>query len=146
MKCMKTLALVAVAAICTSVIAMQKDDPAKKLGVLVGKWETEGKFTGTENKSSSTLECRWSPMGKLASDLCVCAPHKRSAGTATLPRVSCSIRVSPIPHPPVPVSDFHMVLRRLARTGGLRQLCADRRQDEVRPIQAIAQAIATKGL
>jgi hypothetical protein len=61
---MKTLVLVcAVAAICMSATAMQKDDPTKKLGILVGKWETEGRFTGTENKSSSTLECRWSPMG-----------------------------------------------------------------------------------
>lgn len=64
MKCMKTLVLVvAVAAMCMSVIAMQKDDPTKKLGLLVGKWETEGTFTGTTNKSSSTMECRWSPMG-----------------------------------------------------------------------------------
>ena len=64
MKCMKTLVwVVAAIAMCMSVTAMQKDDPTKKLGVLVGKWETEGKFTGTENKSSSSLECRWSPMG-----------------------------------------------------------------------------------
>ncbi len=63
MKCMKTLVWVAATAICMSATAMQKDDPTKKLGVLVGKWETEGKFTGTENKSSSSLECRWSPMG-----------------------------------------------------------------------------------
>ncbi|HET9364219.1 MAG TPA: DUF1579 family protein [Candidatus Angelobacter sp.] len=64
MKCIKTLVLIAaVAAMCISAIAMQKDDPTKKLGILVGKWETEGTFTGTANKSSSTLECRWSPMG-----------------------------------------------------------------------------------
>lgn len=64
MKCTKILiGFAATAAMCMSVIAMQKDDPTKKLGILVGKWETEGKFTGTENKSSSSLECRWSPMG-----------------------------------------------------------------------------------
>jgi hypothetical protein len=64
MKCAKILiGLAAVAAMCMSVTAMQKDDPTKKLGVLVGKWETEGKFTGTENRTSSSLECRWSPMG-----------------------------------------------------------------------------------
>src|SRR5262249_12260889 len=61
---MKKVVLVgAVAGMYMSTGAMQKDDPTKKLGLLVGKWETEGKFSGTENKSSSTLECRWSPMG-----------------------------------------------------------------------------------
>ena len=42
--------------------AFQSDDPAKKLGAFVGKWETEGTFA-TGQKASTTLECRWSPQG-----------------------------------------------------------------------------------
>ena len=42
--------------------AFQADDPAKKLGAFVGKWETEGTLA-TGQKTSSTLECRWSPQG-----------------------------------------------------------------------------------
>jgi hypothetical protein len=42
--------------------AFQVDDPAKKLGAFVGKWETEGAFA-TGQKTSTTLECRWSPQG-----------------------------------------------------------------------------------
>jgi hypothetical protein len=38
------------------------DDPTKKLGAFVGKWETEGAFTGGQ-KTSTSLECRWSPQG-----------------------------------------------------------------------------------
>ncbi|HET8888412.1 MAG TPA: DUF1579 family protein [Candidatus Angelobacter sp.] len=40
----------------------QTDDPTKKLGAFVGKWETEGAFAGGQ-KTSTTLECRWSPQG-----------------------------------------------------------------------------------
>ena len=40
----------------------QSDDPTKKLGAFVGKWETEGAFTSGQ-KTSTTLECRWSPQG-----------------------------------------------------------------------------------
>jgi hypothetical protein len=40
----------------------QSDDPTKKLGALVGKWETEGAFTSGQ-KTSTSLECRWSPQG-----------------------------------------------------------------------------------
>lgn len=42
--------------------ATQNDDPTKKLGAFVGKWETEGSFTSGQ-KTSTTLECRWSPQG-----------------------------------------------------------------------------------
>ena len=42
--------------------AAQSDDPTKKLGAFVGKWETEGAFTNGP-KTSTTLECRWSPQG-----------------------------------------------------------------------------------
>jgi hypothetical protein len=52
-----------IVAMCTAVAATQSDDPAKKLGILVGKWHTEGMFTGTVKKVSSNLECRWSPQG-----------------------------------------------------------------------------------
>jgi hypothetical protein len=38
------------------------DDPKTKLGILVGKWQTQGAFTGGD-KISTTLECRWSPQG-----------------------------------------------------------------------------------
>jgi hypothetical protein len=40
----------------------QAEDPTKKLGAFVGKWETEGAFTSGQ-KTSTTLECRWSPQG-----------------------------------------------------------------------------------
>jgi hypothetical protein len=40
----------------------QSDDPTKKLGAFVGKWQTEGSFTSGQ-KTSTTLECRWSPQG-----------------------------------------------------------------------------------
>ena len=40
----------------------QSEDPTKKLGAFVGKWETEGSFTSGQ-KTSTTLECRWSPQG-----------------------------------------------------------------------------------
>src|SRR6185312_4850152 len=42
--------------------ASQAEDPTKKLGAFVGKWETEGAFTSGQ-KTSTTLECRWSPQG-----------------------------------------------------------------------------------
>jgi hypothetical protein len=38
------------------------DDPTKKLGAFLGKWETEGAFTSGQ-KTSTRLECRWSPQG-----------------------------------------------------------------------------------
>jgi hypothetical protein len=38
------------------------EDPTKKLGAFVGKWQTEGSFTSGQ-KTSTTLECRWSPQG-----------------------------------------------------------------------------------
>jgi hypothetical protein len=40
----------------------QSEDPTKKLGAFVGKWETEGAFTSGQ-KTSTSLECRWSPQG-----------------------------------------------------------------------------------
>ncbi|HEX3586387.1 MAG TPA: hypothetical protein VH024_10350 [Candidatus Angelobacter sp.] len=42
--------------------AKPADDPAKKLGAFVGKWETEGAFASGQ-KTSTSLECRWSPQG-----------------------------------------------------------------------------------
>ena len=43
-------------------VAGQKpaDDPAKKLGAFLGKWQTEGTFSNG-GKVHSELECRWSP-------------------------------------------------------------------------------------
>ncbi|MBZ5489966.1 MAG: hypothetical protein LAO76_03425 [Acidobacteriia bacterium] len=40
----------------------KSEDPTKKLGAFVGKWETEGAFTSGQ-KTHTTLECRWSPQG-----------------------------------------------------------------------------------
>jgi hypothetical protein len=42
--------------------AAQAEDPTKKLGAFVGKWETEGSFTSGQ-KTHTSLECRWSPQG-----------------------------------------------------------------------------------
>ncbi|MGC2694888.1 MAG: hypothetical protein WA738_03775 [Candidatus Angelobacter sp.] len=41
---------------------VQTDDPAKKLGVLAGQWQTEGTFSSGA-KISTSLDCRWSPQG-----------------------------------------------------------------------------------
>jgi Protein of unknown function (DUF1579) len=41
----------------------QADDPTRKLGALLGKWQTEGALTGSDNKVTSALECRWSQQG-----------------------------------------------------------------------------------
>ena len=38
------------------------EDPTKKLGAFLGKWETEGAFASGQ-KTSTSLECRWSPQG-----------------------------------------------------------------------------------
>lgn len=55
----------------------QGDDPTKKLGAFLGKWQTEGSFTGSDNKISSVLECRWSPQGVFL----VCDQMVSMAGT-----------------------------------------------------------------
>jgi hypothetical protein len=44
-----------------SMAAPQAVDPTKKLGVFLGKWQTEASFTGSDIKIASTLECHWSP-------------------------------------------------------------------------------------
>jgi hypothetical protein len=46
----------------TQSTAASTEDPVKKLGAFVGKWETEGAFTSGQ-KTSTTLECRWSTQG-----------------------------------------------------------------------------------
>ena len=43
--------------------AQQKDDPAGRLMVFLGRWETEATLTATGAKASSVLDCRWSPQG-----------------------------------------------------------------------------------
>ncbi len=60
---MKSVFYVLAVAACISLGVAQADDPAKKLGAFLGKWQTEGAFTGSDTKISSTLECRWSPQG-----------------------------------------------------------------------------------
>jgi len=57
--------------------AAQSDDPTKKLGAFVGKWETEGAFTNGP-KTSTTLECRWSPQGSYL--VCDQLVHMGAAG------------------------------------------------------------------
>jgi hypothetical protein len=47
---------------CAAQLAQAPDDATRKLGAFVGKWKTEGAFTSGQ-KTSTTLECRWSPMG-----------------------------------------------------------------------------------
>ncbi len=49
-------------ALCPAQAAPTVDEATKKLGVFLGKWKTEGSFA-TGQKTSTTLECRWSPMG-----------------------------------------------------------------------------------
>lgn len=60
---MQTAKLLFLMALSIAVCAAQTaEDPTKKLGAFVGKWKTEGAFTNGA-KTSTTLECRWSPMG-----------------------------------------------------------------------------------
>jgi hypothetical protein len=40
--------------------AVPTDDPTKKLGAFLGKWEVEGAFANGD-KVSSKLSCQWSP-------------------------------------------------------------------------------------
>ncbi len=50
---------------CISLGMAQSDDATKKLGVFMGKWQSEGMFSDTPfsraGKVSSNIECRWSP-------------------------------------------------------------------------------------
>ena len=55
--------LICLATAAYAVSTAQVEDPANKLGVFLGKWQTEGQFTGSDNKVESSLECRWSPQG-----------------------------------------------------------------------------------
>jgi hypothetical protein len=43
-----------------SAVAAPPDDPTKKLGAFLGKWELEGAFANGD-KVSSKLNCEWSP-------------------------------------------------------------------------------------
>ena len=63
MKTAKLLCLfAALSAACAAQTAPSTDDATKKLGAFLGKWKTEGAFLSGQ-KTSTTLECRWSPMG-----------------------------------------------------------------------------------
>jgi hypothetical protein len=62
MRVARILSAMLVAALVSGSNAVQTDDPTKKLGAFVGKWETEGAFTSGQ-KTSTSLECRWSPQG-----------------------------------------------------------------------------------
>jgi hypothetical protein len=54
--------LVVFVGLCAAQTAQPADEATKKLGAFVGKWKTEGVFSSGQ-KTSTTLECRWSPMG-----------------------------------------------------------------------------------
>ena len=58
----KIFVAVLVIALASLSAAAQKpaDDPVKKLGAFLGKWQTEGTFANG-GKVHSELECRWSP-------------------------------------------------------------------------------------
>jgi Protein of unknown function (DUF1579) len=61
---MRMKVLSALTAVLFTLMAVaQVEQPANKLGVFVGKWQTEGQFTGSDSKIRTTLECRWSPQG-----------------------------------------------------------------------------------
>jgi hypothetical protein len=45
----------------TGIGTTQADDPARKLGAYLGKWQSEAVMGS--NKITSTAECRWSPQG-----------------------------------------------------------------------------------
>lgn len=64
MRANKIIAAVLLAALFTSAgiqcSAVPKDDPTKKLGAFLGKWELEGAFANGD-KVSSKLNCQWSP-------------------------------------------------------------------------------------
>ncbi|HET9838474.1 MAG TPA: hypothetical protein VFR84_09585 [Candidatus Angelobacter sp.] len=47
---------------CAAQAVQGTDEATRKLGAFVGKWKTEGAFANGQ-KTSTTLECRWSPMG-----------------------------------------------------------------------------------
>jgi hypothetical protein len=59
----KATLCVLVIIVCSGLGRAQADDPAKKLGIFLGKWKTEGAFAGSGDKVTSALECRWSPQG-----------------------------------------------------------------------------------
>src|SRR5262245_49161820 len=59
----KPLQCLFVLVIASALGVSQSEDPVKKLGAFLGKWKTEGAFAGSDNKTSSALECRWSPQG-----------------------------------------------------------------------------------
>jgi hypothetical protein len=74
----KTMLCLLIVIRCCGLSLAQEDDPAKKLGIFVGKWKTEATFTGSGNKVTSTLECRWSPQGAYL----VCDQLVKMAGAA----------------------------------------------------------------
>jgi hypothetical protein len=60
---LKSALYLSLAIMSASNIFPQAVDPTRKLGAFLGKWQTEGSFTGAspEGKVTTELECRWSP-------------------------------------------------------------------------------------
>lgn len=48
-------------------VAVAQEDPTKKLGMLLGKWQSQGTFANG-NQVTSSLDCRWSAQ----SDFLIC--------------------------------------------------------------------------
>ncbi len=78
MRLERILTAVLITALFTHSGAVQTDDPAKKLGAFLGKWQSEATFAGGE-KAASSLECRWSPQGAFL----VCEQIVTMAGNQT---------------------------------------------------------------
>lgn len=60
MRTRRVLASIIFVAVFAASNLAQIDEPSKKLGAFLGKWETEGTFANGD-KVSSSLECQWSP-------------------------------------------------------------------------------------
>jgi len=78
MRVSRTFAAIAVIALFISSNAVQSEDPTKKLGAFLGKWQSEATFAGGD-KATSSLECRWSPQGAFL----ICEQIVQMAGAET---------------------------------------------------------------
>jgi hypothetical protein len=56
------MAVVLLTNVFASAVAASTDDPTKKLGAFLGKWQVEAAFANGD-KATSRLDCRWSPQG-----------------------------------------------------------------------------------
>lgn len=74
---LKIVSCLTLALLFTTAAFSQPVDPARKLDAFLGKWQTEGTFTGNpEAKVTTAMECRWSPQG----DFLICEQDIKMAG------------------------------------------------------------------